>query len=289
MKIDKVEISNYRNLESKSYKFSPYLNIVHSPNLSGKTTFFRAIENTLFFGTIKHNRDLTWGKDKSEDIKIKIVTTNYELERVVSKSEQVFYFNGEETIGLRDSQTVLQKEIGFKTYGFFKDLKNLNFFQARQSLLLSQNTPQELFKLFSTLYGINYFTEKLKVSRKELNQTNSSIKIAEEKENEVLQKLEALDHQKRSLQNSLKNYTDILDKLDGLYNEVSFLSDRLSSLQNLRVSLKNNLVVGGEISIKKDKIKSLGTYLQDLIFYSLIEQDKIIANENICPTCKRPL
>jgi len=288
MKLKRLKTCLYRNLREREFYFSPYLNILHSPNLSGKTNLFRALESLCFFNTIKYEDDITWGFEKSgEDITLELETSDYTLKRTISKSEQTFELGDHFIKGIKDAERILQKETRFKPYGFLKDFKNLNFFQARQTLLLSQNTPQELYKLFSTLYGVSFFTDNLKKHKKDL-QTQETILLNTNKELERQEEnVSSLREELSFVESQIKEKENLVLLLGALDSEKRVLDEEISSLETLSRELVFSLFV-------KDSTSDLSTLILDIqtLLIPVGPLTKEVINskyEKVCPTCKRPI
>lgn len=296
MKLNKFHLKNFRNHKDITLEFSPYLNIIkglEGGNLRGKTNIFRSLYKLTYFDTIDFDEDLTWGSDANE-IKLSLETTDYTLTRFVSRSTQKFRFvaDGEttEVVGITAARNVIKPKVGFREFSLFKGLTTLNFFTARQNLLLSQNTSMELYKLFSSLYGISYFTDNLKLVTK-----NQKARLSE---------LQAKRTQREELNASFTNTKLHQTKLE---LEIDKTEDKIKAIEAFELELQNK---GADLAIIDELVNNIKSLLlltteAEKDIAQLVDTLKLLGYQNVtpvpkqlttssfetntCPTCNRPL
>ena len=210
MKINKIKINSFGNLEDKEIDLSNNINIVYGKNEAGKSTLLKFITN-MFYGTSKNkkgrefsdfDRYKPWGKDDFSG-KITYQLDNgeqYEVFREFSKKNPKIYNSNMEDIS---KQYPIDKNLGSQFFYEQTKVDEQTFLSTiasmQQEVKLEKNSQNSLIQKMANIAGtgednVSYKKAIDKLYKKQLDEvgtyrsTGKPINIAQNKLNDLKNK-----------------------------------------------------------------------------------------------------
>ena len=178
MKFDSLKVTNFRNYDKVSLKFSPYINIIYGKNGSGKTNIVEALYVLALTRSFRTKDDINLIKKDELSTKIegKVKINNiqeYKISNYISNINVILYQPDDQML-LKLAPSVRRKMINIeisqlnKNYinylnNYNKILKQRNFY-LREMMINSNASVDYLNILTDKLiqYGMNIYEERKK-------------------------------------------------------------------------------------------------------------------------------
>ena len=287
MKINKIKINSFGNLNNKEFELKDGVNIIYGENESGKSTLLKFIIN-MFYGISKNKRGKNisdydkfkpWNTDEfSGTIKYELDNkNNYEVFRDFNKKNPKIFNNNLEEIS---KQYSIDKNIGnlffYEQTGLDESMFISTIASMQQEVRLDNNIQNNIIQKIANIMGtgddsVSFKKTLEKLDKKQLEEigTNRSVGrpiniINKELDNLNLNKKELLENK------NLNNKINI---------EKNNLSEKLLKLENKNKIIKKIKINNEENKINNEKInfnKKIINENNEKINNLNIEKNKII-------------
>lgn len=269
MKIKKLKINSFGNLEDKEIEFSDNINIISGKNESGKSTLLKFIVS-MFYGISKNkngkaipdfDRYKPWGKDEYSGKLTYTLDNNteYEIYREFKKKTPIIYDKDKNDIT--------------KQYGIDKSKESLFFFEqtgiTEENFLASCVSEQESVKLSNTMK--NDIIQKLSNIVSTGSETTSYKKAIEKLNKEQLEKIgnnrsagrplnivETAIKENEEKRKEISVYEeqkyDVTTKKENLQIDLEENNTILEILRKQKINLEKNQLEKEKIKISKENL-----------------------------------
>lgn len=290
--ITSFTVKNFRQHLNTTINLNADFNIIQGENLAGKTNLFRALRALLFCLPLSE-RDLPRNTNQTS-IEISCLFDNGDtLYRKYIKGKNLYRFttNGvtSEYTSVALAQEAIPRLTGFNFLQFKTKKLNVNFYEARDSLLLVHNTATELYNIFSSLLGFECLS--LNISK-----TKTEIKTSQKSTETLKAEIHSKKFDIREVQSEFNSVDSKLSSLLKIKDTHNLLQQQIEDLTSFCTSIKNKISTRAwKVSVE---ISLLENFLLT-VYSSQLESKRedepkevtvpIYTFDNICPTCKRPL
>ena len=296
MKIKKIKINNYGNLENKEINLENNINIIYGKNESGKSTLLNYIKN-IFYGISKNKngREISdyekykpWGKDDFSG-KLKYELDNgeeFEIFRDFNKKNPKIFNKDLEEVS-KDFNIV--KKDGVQ---FFYDQTNVDETMFTSTVLSMQNevklgkeAQSILVQKLANLAGTGDDNVSFKKVMDKLNKMQvedvGSDRTQGRPINIVKNRMKEIELVLKELHIYQKDKSDIEDKKISYDEKIKKLEDELNLLKEINIILLNKQKAEEKINIKNNYKNEKNNKINELNYEknNLINKNKI--NEKI--------
>lgn len=304
MKINSVELENYRVHKSAKFEFGNGINLILGKNGAGKSSVLEALGMALFGADSRtSDKEAVRNGEKSSTITVEITGNDgidYLIEKKIgSSSSHRVYPKDSKAEAVTGTEAVLAKVAEIS--GIEKNSKKIyqNVITAYQNKIVNifSDRPKERETLFNEIFdtaiyremyqgylktALDRYTIEKKVLENELLSISSSINNIEDLEKEIKEKKE------QEIIKS-KKYNEVKDKLEVIEKEIKILEEAKRNFERLereiedrkRMILENeNGIAKSEEGIKRaeESVKIVRESEEDFKNYTLIEKE-IAENE----------
>ena len=296
MKIKKIKINNYGNLENKEINLENNINIIYGKNESGKSTLLNYIKN-IFYGISKnkngkeisdYDKYKPWGKDDFSG-KLKYELDNgeeFEIFRDFNKKNPKIFNKDLEEVS-KDFNIV--KKDGVQ---FFYDQTNVDETMFTSTVLSMQNevklgkeAQSILVQKLANLAGTGDDNVSFKKVMDKLNKMQvedvGSDRTQGRPINIVKNRMKEIELVLKELHIYQKDKSDIEDKKISYDEKIKKLEDELNLLKEINIILLNKQKAEEKINIKNNYKNEKNNKINELNYEknNLINKNKI--NEKI--------
>lgn len=277
MKIQKIKINSFGNLEDREIDLSDNINIIYGKNEAGKSTLLKFITN-MFYGTSKNkkgrefsdfDRYKPWGKDDFSG-KIKYVLDNgeqYEVFREFAKKNPKIYNENMEDIS---KQFNIDKNLGNQFFLEQTKVDEQTFLSSiasmQQEVKLEKNSQNALIQKMANLAGtgednVSYKKAIDKLYKKQLDEVGT-YRSSGKPINIAQSKLNDLKNKKHELLNFKNLKFDFEESRLAVEDEIAQDELKLEVLKKIKKLNDNDMLEHDKLHynvdmIKKDEIEVL--------------------------------
>ena len=270
MKIEKVQINAFGNLENKQIELGENINIIKGKNESGKSTFLKFIVD-MFYGISKNKRGKEfsdydrykpWNNEEfSGKITYKLDNgKKYEVFRDFNKKNPKIYNEQKEDIS---NQFTIDKSTGNQ---FFYDQTKVDedlflstLVSSQQEIRLQKSEQSILIQKIANLVGTGDDNTSFKIAidrinRRQLDEVGTS-RSREKPINVVSKKIEELELEKNTLEKYENLQYEVEGKIFDVQNNIKKIENDMQMYTEIRNVLENVNIKQQDIDFQK-KIKS---------------------------------
>ena len=290
MKIKKIKINSFGNLEDKEIDLSDNINIIYGKNEAGKSTLLKFIVNS-FYGTSKnkkgrefsdYDRYKPWGK---EDFSGKLAyelddNQKYEIFREFGKKNPKIYNSNMEDISKNFN---IDKNLGNQFFYEQTKVDEKTFLSTiasmQQEVKLDKNSQNILIQKMANIAGtgednVSYKKAIDKLNKKQLDEVGTyrsqgkPINIAQNKLNE-------LKNRKQELLNYKDLKYDFEEKKSKIENEITQDDLKIEILKKIKKINENEILEHEKLHYNVDIIKK-----DELEIFELTKKKNYVLEDN---------
>jgi uncharacterized protein YhaN len=276
MKIKKLEVFNFRQIDHKEYTFKDGINIISGPNESGKTTLFYVIISSLFDNPKKIRKTLldsykSWGKEEypiidftlekdnidyvfHKDFNTKVVTLNGEnidnldklmldlisIDRVVFEKLSCVYQNQIASIE-KDSKTLEKSILDIVSSTSMNGINVLDAISKVSKKIQNMNlgldhVSKNMGIIKSLDLEISNLTEKLNLAKEEFNSFSNKFKDLEKMKKEKSD-MEKIFEENKVFLDKVKKAKDLNFLNKDITSKMKEIDSKITRLNKLYIDL----------------------------------------------------
>ena len=307
MRINRVELKNYRIHRELSVDFAPGINLLLGKNGSGKSSILEAIGIAMFSNSPRSSLEETVSDgEKSGSILIEFLG-NDQIEYIVEKkigstNRHIFYKKNEANEKITDSSSIIKKIKAL--CGIPKDSKNIfeSVISASQNKIVDiflgtdiqkKNIFNEIFdtKIYREIYE-KYARDAENNYSNQLSKLNGSFDSLKEKLpdiGEITENLQNLENEKGKLLSQMNNVLETHEKFKKRKSELDEVKKRLdfshkeleNKIELLEIKSKNLQDIEIEINISFEAEKIITQTAENYEKYNILGNELKILEKQI--------